>query len=181
MKYASGSRRPRFVGTLCALMLVGLCAICVAALPKLKAVAARNTRSESAPPAVSEPWTDAQTVKAADLVKEIADTKAANRPVVVCSGVRVLYEGAHVPGAVFHGPASKQEGLDDLKKWAKGIPRSSNVVVYCGCCPFEYCPNVRPAFEALQSMGFQHLRVLVLPSSFAKDWVEQGYAFEKGK
>jgi hypothetical protein len=35
--------------------------------------------------------------------------------------------------------------------------------------------------EALQFMGFQHLRVLVLPNNFAKDWAEQGYAYEKGK
>lgn len=41
--------------------------------------------------------------------------------------------------------------------------------------------NIRPAFEELHSMGFQHLRVLVLPNNFAKDWVDQGYAVEKGR
>ena len=128
-----------------------------------------------------EPWTDAETVKPADLVKELANAKRADRPVVVCSGVRVLFEGAHVPGAVYHGPAVKPEGLEDLKKWAQAIRRSSNVVVYCGCCPFDHCPNIRPAFEALRAMGFQHLRVLALPNDFAKDWVEQGYRYEKGK
>jgi thiosulfate/3-mercaptopyruvate sulfurtransferase len=124
---------------------------------------------------------DAQIVKPADFAKEMADAKNRNRPVIVCTGYRVLYDGGHVPGAVFHGLASKREGLDDLKKWAEGIPRSSNIVVYCGCRPFEHCPNIRPACEALQSMGFQHLRVLVLPSSFEKDWAEQGYAYQKGK
>ena len=128
----------------------------------------------------SEPWTDAQTVKPADLVKEL-EAKGNAHPLVVCTGFRVLYEGAHVPGAVFHGPASKAEGLDDLKKWAQGISRSSSIVLYCGCCPFDRCPNVRPAFEALRSMGFKNLRVLVLPNSFAKDWVEQGFAYDKGK
>jgi len=166
---------------LCAAILVTLFGICIAALPAREAVAARNDPSGSASPAASEPWTDAQTVKPADLVKEIADTKDANKPVIVCSGFRVLYAGAHVPGAVFHGPGSKPEGLDDLKKWAQGVPRSSNVVVYCGCCPFEKCPNVRPAFETLRSMGFQRLRVLMLPNNFAKDWVGQGYPVEKGK
>jgi hypothetical protein len=58
---------------------------------------------------------------------------------------------------------------------------SSNWVVYCGCYPFEKCPNIRPAFEELRSMGFQHLRVLVLPNNLAKDWVGQGYPIEKGK
>jgi hypothetical protein len=129
----------------------------------------------------SEPWAEAQTVQPAELVKEMADANDANKPVVVCSGFRVLYEGAHIRGAVYHGPAAKPEGLDDLKKWAQGIPRSSNLVVYCGCCPFEKCPNIRPAFEELRSMGFQHLRVLVLPHNLAKDWVGQGYPIEKGK
>jgi thiosulfate/3-mercaptopyruvate sulfurtransferase len=143
-------------------------------------VSGKRDAASSAAALRSEPWTDAQTVKPADLAKEIADAQGADKPVVVCSGVRVLYEGAHVPGAVFHGPASKPEGLGDLKKWAQGIPRSSNVVVYCGCCPFDHCPNIRPAFETLHSMGFQHLRVLVLPNNFAKDWVGQGYPIEKG-
>lgn len=88
----------------------------------------------------SEPWTDAQTVKPADLVKEIADAKNRNRPVIVCTGYQVLYESGHIPGAVFHGSASKPEGLDDLKKWAEGIPRSSNIVVYCGCCRSNIVP-----------------------------------------
>ncbi|MGA7920343.1 MAG: hypothetical protein WCA38_11790 [Candidatus Acidiferrales bacterium] len=135
----------------------------------------------SAPALGSEPWTDAETVKPADLVKEMAGAKDSNRPVIVCTGFRFLYEGAHVPGAVFHGPASRPEGMGELKKWAQGIDRSSNVIIYCGCCPFENCPNVRPAFETLHSMGFNHLRVLLLPNNFAKDWVDQGYPSEKGK
>lgn len=145
-----------------------------------KVMAGRNATANSAVHP-SEPWTNAQIVQPAELAKEIADAKGANKPVVVCSGFKFLYDGAHVPGAIFHGPASKAEGLDDLKKWAQGIPRSSNLVVYCGCCPFEQCPNIRPAFEALRSTGFQHLRVLVLPNNFAKDWVGQGYPVEKGR
>jgi len=137
--------------------------------------------SSSASALPSEPWTDGETVKPGDLVKEMANAKGNNRPVVVCAGFRVLYEGAHVPGAVYHGPASKPEGLNDLKKWAQGVPRSSNVVIYCGCCPFDKCPNIRPAFETLHSMGFQHLRVLLLPNNLAKDWVGQGYPTEKGR
>jgi thiosulfate/3-mercaptopyruvate sulfurtransferase len=141
-------------------------------------VSARQSANSAAP--ATAPWTDAETVTPAELAKVIANSTAANRPVVVCSGFRVLYEGAHVPGAVYRGPASKPDGLDNLKKWAQGIPRSANLVIYCGCCPFNVCPNVRPAFEALRSMGFQHLRVLVLPNSFAKDWVAQGYPIAKG-
>jgi hypothetical protein len=29
-------------------------------------------------------------------------------------------------------------------------------------------------------MGFSHVSVLVLPTSFAADWVEKGYPMQKG-
>jgi thiosulfate/3-mercaptopyruvate sulfurtransferase len=177
MKYRTGSPVARILGALCAVTLITM----IAALPARKAAAAHDEPSRSAAPAGSEPWTDAEIVKPADLVKEMADAKGAQKPVVVCSGFQFLYETAHVPGSVYHGPALKPEGLADLKKWAQGVPRSSNLVIYCGCCPFDKCPNIRPAFEALHSMGFQHLRVLVLPNNFGKDWVENGYPVEKGK
>ena len=131
----------------------------------------------------SDPWTSAQTVKPEEFVKELGETKApaAERPVVACVGFHVLYEGGHIPGASFHGPGSKDEGLADLKKWAQGLPRSANVVLYCGCCPIARCPNLRPAFTALHDMGFTRLRVLLLPQNFATDWAGKGYPVEKGK
>jgi hypothetical protein len=175
----ANSHAARVFGALLASLMIVLCGAYFALLPKVRAMmdqAAARFASQLS----FDPWTAAQTVKPADLVKELASAKGANRPVIVCAGFRVLYYGAHVPGAVFHGPAAKPEGLDDLKQWAQGIPRSANLIVYCGCCPPDHCPNIRPAFEALRSMGFQHLRVLVLPNSLAKDWVELGYPVEKG-
>jgi len=54
------------------------------------------------------------------------------------------------------------------------------VVLYCGCCPLEKCPNLRPAFTALKDTGFARLRVLILPISFNADWVDKGYRIQKG-
>ena len=67
-----------------------------------------------------------------------------------------------------------------MKKWAGTLPRKTNLVVYCGCCPFSRCPNIRPAFTALRDMGFTRLRVLILPKDFAADWVAKGYPVQKG-
>lgn len=72
------------------------------------------------------------------------------------------------------------KGLADLKKFAQALPRSTELVVYCGCCPMAHCPNIRPAFEALRAMGFTHLKALVLPHDFAHDWVQAGYPVAKG-
>ncbi len=103
------------------------------------------------------------------------------RAIVICVGFHTLFAGGHIPGASFHGSTSTQQGFADLKKWADSLPRSVNLVIYCGCCPFDKCPNIRPAYTALSNMGFNKLRVLVLPTNFATDWVDKGYPIQKGK
>jgi hypothetical protein len=127
-----------------------------------------------------DPWTASQIVQPAELVKELNGVPPTERPIVVCVGMRTYFKAAHVPGAVLHGPAMLPAGLDDLKKWAEGLSRKANLVVYCGCCPLSGCPNLRPGFLVLREMGFQHLRVLTVPNSFATDWVEKGYPVERG-
>lgn len=154
-----------------------LLAICV---PVALALAgAPICKAQTAPAAGSDPWTAAQLVQPADLVKELSAKNAAT-PTVLYVGFRTLFEGGHIPGASFHGTASTEAGLADLKKWASSLPRTTNLVIYCGCCPFDRCPNIRPAFGALRDMGFPHLRLLVLPNNFAADWVDKGYSIGKG-
>jgi thiosulfate/3-mercaptopyruvate sulfurtransferase len=128
----------------------------------------------------AEPWTDAQVLHAADLARELGTAKDGTAPTIIYVGFRTLFEGGHIPGATFHGTASKEEGLTELKKWLAILPKSTNLVIYCGCCPFDRCPNIRPAYNALREMGFTPVRVLVLPTSFAADWVEKGYPMQKG-
>jgi thiosulfate/3-mercaptopyruvate sulfurtransferase len=126
----------------------------------------------------SDPWTKTQTVQAEDLAKELGDSKAA--PAVVFVGFKRLYSAGHIKGAKYHGTAGSEEGLKELTAWAAGLPRSTNLVIYCGCCPLERCPNIRPAFKALQGLGFKNLRVLLLPQDFATDWAGKGLPYDKG-
>ena len=131
-------------------------------------------------PAVSETLPASQLVQPADLVRELAFASPDSRPTIVYVGFRTLFAGGHSPGATFHGSASTEQGLADIKKWAASLPRTTNLVIYCGCCPFERCPNIRPAFALFRHMEFTHLRVLELPTSFAADWADKNYAIEKG-
>jgi len=147
--------------------------LAILAFPALEKTSARVL-------AASDPWTAAQTVDAPSFAKELSDAPAGRKPVVICVGFHSLYHGAHIPAATYHGPGSTPEGLADLKKFAQSLPRSADVVLYCGCCPLEHCPNIRPAFEALRGAGFARLRVLLLPQDFASDWVAKGYPVEKG-
>ena len=126
-----------------------------------------------------EPWPSSQTLQPAELAKMLMD-RSSSLPTVVFVGFRSLYVGGHVPDASFHGTASTEQGLVELKSWAATLPRSTDLVIYCGCCPFDKCPNIRPAYTALSSMGFKKLRVLVIPKSFAVDWADKGYPMQKG-
>jgi|SRR5271166_2984041 len=127
----------------------------------------------------ADPWTPAQAIQPADLVKELGESKTA--PTVLFVGFGRLYTAGHIKGAQFHGSGGNAEGLAQIKTWADSLPRSTNLVIYCGCCPMERCPNIRPAFTALHELGFSKLRVLILPTSFAVDWAEKGLPYEKGQ
>jgi len=131
--------------------------------------------------ASAEPWSSAEILKPDALAGAIKPGKDAKPAVtIVYVGFRTLFEGAHVPGAVFHGTASSATGMAELRKWLADQPRSVDIVIYCGCCPFDHCPNIRPAYKALREMGFEKVRVVVMPTSFNADWVEKGYPIEKG-
>jgi thiosulfate/3-mercaptopyruvate sulfurtransferase len=138
-----------------------------------------NSVVASPPLPPTDPWNQEQTVTPADFAKEIQQKYDPSLKIIYV-GVHTLYAGAHIPGAVFHGPGSTEQGIANLKKFAATLPKDSNVLIYCGCCPLDRCPNLRPAFSALRDMGFTHLRVLILPTSFAADWIEKGYSIEKG-
>jgi thiosulfate/3-mercaptopyruvate sulfurtransferase len=166
MLAASGTRRVAAVFSLSLLILL--------AVTFFSAVRIRGEEKQ-----LSDPWSSSQTLKAADLAGELAE-KNGTPPAIFYVGFRTLFSGGHIPGASFHGTASTDQGLGELKKWADGLPRSTNLVIYCGCCPFEKCPNVRPAFTALSGMGFKKLRVLILPTNFATDWVGKGYPMQTG-
>lgn len=127
----------------------------------------------------AEPWTSVQTVQPADLAKELESGKFA--PTVLFVGFQRLYSSGHIKGAQFHGSGGSAEGLAEIRKWAGTLPRTTNVVIYCGCCPMNHCPNVRPAFKAMQEMGFTKLRVLILPNDFAIDWAGKGLPYDKGQ
>lgn len=158
-----------------AFFLVSASAILFAVSAALVSVPSIRGQEKQSP----DPWTAAQTIQPGDLARELGD-KHGTPPTIVYVGFRALFAGGHIPGATFHGSASTEQGLSDLKKWGEEFPRTTNLVIYCGCCPFEKCPNIRPAFIALDKMGFKKLRVLVLPTNFATDWVDKGYPIQKG-
>ena len=105
-----------------------------------------------------------------------ADIKS---PLVLYVGFPVLFRAAHIPGSVYAGPGSKTEGIEMLKKTVEGQPKNRAIIVYCGCCPWGKCPNMRPAFTALREMGYTNLKAMAIPENLKTDWTDKGYPIER--
>jgi rhodanese-related sulfurtransferase len=104
----------------------------------------------------------------------------ATGPAIFHVGPNLLYRNKHIPGSIYAGPASRPEGLEALKVAAGKLPRDREVIVYCGCCPWSNCPNVKPAVELLKQMGFTRVKAMFVETNFAKDWIDKGYPVESG-
>jgi thiosulfate/3-mercaptopyruvate sulfurtransferase len=115
--------------------------------------------------------------------EDLAGTLRSNdgiKPLILYVGFRVLYTQAHIAGSEFIGPGASQEGLQQLRTRVQSLPRTQPIVIYCGCCPWNDCPNMNPAYGELRFLGFKDVRRLYIPNNFGKDWVERGYPVEKG-
>jgi rhodanese-related sulfurtransferase len=114
-----------------------------------------------------------------DLVKILQSAKS-QKPLMIQVGSHVLYTQAHIPGSEYIGPASGESGLQLLRKRVESLPRNKFIVIYCGCCPWSHCPNVKPADDALHAMGFTNVKVLYIANNFGADWVDRGFPVAKG-
>lgn len=101
------------------------------------------------------------------------------KPLILQVGSRVMFDEAHITGAEYAGPGSHDEGLQTLKNRVSSLTRNTSIVIYCGCCPWNRCPNVGPAYKLLNDMGFVHLKVLYLADNFGSNWVNMGYPVER--
>lgn len=114
-----------------------------------------------------------------DLVK-LLQSSPQQKPLLFQVGSHVLYSQAHIPGSEYTGPASTEAGLQQLRKRVASVRRTQLIVLYCGCCPWDHCPNVKPADDALHAMGFRNVKILYIAENFGSDWVNKGYPTAKG-
>lgn len=113
-----------------------------------------------------------------ELAKLVQSSRA--KPLILQVGSRVLFEQAHIPGSAYVGSASTEAGLQALKKRLEGVAKKTEIVLYCGCCPWNHCPNVAPADKAMAEWGFTNVKTLYIANNFGVDWVQKGFPVEKG-
>jgi len=115
-----------------------------------------------------------------ELLKVLQSPKG-EKPLILNVGPSLLYMQAHLPNAEYIGATSTAQGIEALRRRAKLLAKSTYIVLYCGCCPWQHCPNVRPAYEALQKLGFSNVKVLYVANNIGADWVDKGYPSVRGQ
>jgi hypothetical protein len=114
-----------------------------------------------------------------DLAKMLQPGK--DTPLMLQVGSRMLFLQAHIAGSEYVGAGANETGLKQLRKRVESLPRNKFIILYCGCCPWNHCPNVKPADDALRTMGFTNVKVLYLADNFGTNWVDKGYPTAKGE
>jgi len=112
-------------------------------------------------------WTSDQLMEPADLSAAIKAEKSI--PVIFSIG-----PGAIIPHSKDIGMIKDAENIKKFKDELAGLSKDTQIVVYCGCCPFEHCPNIRPAMQLLKDMKFTNYKLLDLPHNIKIDWINKG-------
>jgi len=117
----------------------------------------------------AEPW-KADQLLSADRLSAIITNPAAKQPLIIDIG-----PAGSIKGSVEVGPVNKKENLKKLNDLLLKENKDREIVVYCGCCPYKNCPNIRPAFSVLNSLKFTNYKLLDLPHNLKVDWIDRGY------
>ena len=114
-------------------------------------------------------WTEKDLMEPSALAAIISNPKAKQARIF---NIGVVED---IKGAKKMGGASVEANLEKFKNALSSLPKNTLVVVYCGCCPFEKCPNIRPAFNLMKSMGFTNGKLLNLPTNLKQNWIDKGF------
>ena len=141
-----------------------------------------GAESKSSPPAViaTDPWNAAQIIHPGELAKLLSGP-AAGAPLLLHVGFKPLYRAGAIPGSRYVGPGQRPDGIASLKRAVKSLPKDRGIVLYCGCCPWDHCPNMRPAFKTMHELGFTNVRALYVTKNLDTDWVDKGFPIETPK
>ena len=115
-----------------------------------------------------ENWTKDQLIEPATLAATLDSNKVL--PLIYCVGPGVV-----IPHSIDIGMTGDQKNLDKLRDNLNNVFRTTDIVIYCGCCPFDHCPNIRPAIALLKEMNFTNFHLLDLPHNIKTDWIDKGY------
>ncbi len=113
-----------------------------------------------------EPWKESQLLEPGEL---------AARTDLSATHIFNIGTAGSIKNAIKIGPASEIANIETFRQQVSTFSRDAEIIIYCGCCPFSDCPNIRPAFEVLNELKFKNPRLLNLPKNLKADWIDKGY------
>ncbi|MCF0063382.1 rhodanese-like domain-containing protein [Dyadobacter chenwenxiniae] len=116
-----------------------------------------------------EPWTESQLMPTSELAALIENPDAA-KPLIINIGPQAV-----IKGSVDVGPGKEKDNIKKLEKMLSKEKKDREVILYCGCCPFDKCPNIRPAFSLIKEKGFAKAKLLNVPKNIKTNWIDAGY------
>lgn len=117
-------------------------------------------------------WKKEQLMSTVDLSTKIK-TNAKDKPLIFNVGPM-----ENIKGAVGVGAATNATFGSKISGYLTMESKTKPIVVYCGCCSYASCPNIKPAYDYLIAQGFKNTKVLELPDGIKPDWVAKGYPTE---
>jgi thiosulfate/3-mercaptopyruvate sulfurtransferase len=117
-------------------------------------------------------WKKEQMMPTAELAEKIK-ANAKDKPVIFNVGPM-----ENIKTAIFVGKGTSVTAIEKMKSELSMENKNKALVVYCGCCSYASCPNIKPAYDALIGLGFKNTRVLELPEGIKPDWVAKGFPME---
>ena len=118
-----------------------------------------------------EPWSRSQLLEPKELSYKIETGK--NLPKVISIGPGVV-----IKNSIGIGECRYNENIERLRTLVSTYRKDKEIVLYCGCCPFENCPNIRPAFTLMNELGFKNHKLLNIKNNIKADWIDMGYQTE---
>ena len=118
---------------------------------------------------VSTPWVAKEIIAPEELIK-LMNNKTGEQPLVLNIGF-----AGNIKNAKEIGSANETDGIKKLKLALRTLAKNKLIVFYCGCCPYNHCPNIRPAFQIFKQMGFTNFKLLDLPENLKVNWINKGF------
>ena len=118
-----------------------------------------------------EPWGISQLLEPKLLSYEIESGK--DIPKIISIGPGVV-----IKNSIGIGECRYNENIEKLKSLVSGYKKDDKIVLYCWCCPFKDCPNIRPAFSLMNKLGFKNHKLLNIKNNIKSDWIDMGYKTE---
>lgn len=116
-----------------------------------------------------EPWAENQLMRPSELAKMLNDSSA-QIPLLYNIGPSGL-----IKNSIDIGEGKNTQNIEKFRKELSKLSKDADIVIYCGCCPFKDCPNIRPPFNLLNEMKFTNHKLLNLPQNLKVDWIDKGY------